>query len=109
MIGRRAIATFVLTLASFAVSAADNYTFDSVSAFDFNPKAPTITGILKNTASPITITFPSSASGGGYRETLAYCMPVILTAMEKPGRYFLNFSYDPGNSGPIRCGLELRD
>jgi hypothetical protein len=38
------------------------------------------------------------------------CVPVILTRMEKPGRYYLNLTLEPndGFRAIVNCGLELR-
>ena len=103
------IATAVLlaVFASAAGAAPTAYVFDTVTRFDFgspqNSNQNSITGILRNDTTPTTVTFPDS--------TMTRCVPVILTMIEKPGRYYLNITVDTqfANLGMHSCGLELRN
>ena len=112
------LAAIVLLMASAGVSAAPvTYTFDSVSRFDSG--RPTvalsisygllsITGILQNATTPTTISFQHSAAD--YATLGSRCVPIILTMMEKPGRYLLNVTMDAADttSQVVSCGLEIK-
>jgi len=92
--------------ASVAGAAPTAYVFDTVIRFDVG--APqytnqnTITGILRSDATPTTVTFGDA--------DINRCIPVLLTMIEKPGRYYLNVIVDSTtpNLGMLSCGLELR-
>lgn len=106
----RATAAILLTVASSAASAAPTvYAFDSISRIDLDTSHPSITGILRNTTTPITVSF-SDQTNGDYRFAVSRCVPVFLNMMDKAGRYYLNLTIDPAeiSVGLISCGLELR-
>jgi hypothetical protein len=111
MFPSRATAAILFVLASSAASAATtSYAFDSVSQFDLGASQISITGILVNTTTPITVTFVDNASGD-FRYAVNRCVPVFLTMTEKPGRYYLNLTIDPSaqNVGLVSCGLQLKN
>jgi hypothetical protein len=106
----RATAAILLAVGSSAVSAAEtSYAFDSVSRVDMHASQPSITGILRNTTTPVTVTFADNTNGD-FRYAVSRCVPVFLTMLEKPGRYYLNLTVDPASTsvGLVSCGLELR-
>jgi hypothetical protein len=106
----RAPAVILLAVLSSAASAAPTvYAFDSVSRIDLDTTRPSITGILRNTTTPITVSFADNTSGD-FRFAVSRCVPVFLNMMDKAGRYYLNLTIDPAaaNVGLISCGLELR-
>lgn len=81
-----------------------------ISRIDVHAAHPSVTGILRNTTTPVTVTFVDQTNGE-YRYVVSRCVPVLLTMLEKPGRYYLNLTVDPAaaNVGLVSCGLELRN
>jgi len=82
--------------------------FDTVKTFEAAWKDVTITGIEKDTGASVNIV---------YRDDNARCTAMILTALEKPGRYLLTVasqtepSPDPPSTWPpylLYCRLELK-
>ena len=107
---RASLALLLFVLASSTASAAPtSYAFDSVSQFDLGGSQVSITGILVNTTTPITVTFVDNTNGD-YRYAVSRCVPVFLTMTEKPGRYYLNLTIDPAITtvALISCGLQLK-
>jgi len=113
------IAAIALLTASAGASAAPvDYKFDSVSRFDAgrdwtNPSTQaqgllSVTGVLQNATTPITVSFRDSGySEGSFLNNR--CVPIFLTMMEKPGRYVLNLSIDSSATAPLlSCGLVLK-
>ncbi|MGC3981840.1 MAG: hypothetical protein QM808_11305 [Steroidobacteraceae bacterium] len=104
------LASFLAIFAQTAHSAPVSYSFDSISSFDFLSSADTtITGILKNGTAPVIAAFHHYSNG----DTQAYtsrCLPIMLTAMEKPGKYYFNITidYSQVNTQLVSCGLERR-
>lgn len=84
---------------------ATNYAFDSVSRIHVRAAHLSITGILRNTTTPVTVTFVDRIPLRGEP------LPVFLNMLEKPGSYYLNLTVDPAaaNVGLVSCGLELRN
>jgi hypothetical protein len=105
-------AACVLTaaLAASPLSAALTlYAFDTVHAVDMHGSNPGITGLAKDTLMPLTVNFVDNTNGE-YRYAVSRCVPLFLTAMEKPGRYFLYVTVDPAdfNVQLKGCRLELK-
>jgi hypothetical protein len=99
--------TLVASLAASQASADTTYEFDSLSSFVLGEGiGHKLTGILRNTSTPITVPFTDSTG------RLGRCTPVLLTMMEKPGRYFLTITTQPptgANGEALKdCGLSLR-
>lgn len=106
----RATAIAILVCASNAAGAAvTTYAFDSVSRIDLDTSNPSVTGILRTATSATRVAFADNTNGD-YRYAVSRCVPIFLTMMEKPGRYYLNLTVDPASTsvGLISCGLELR-
>jgi hypothetical protein len=104
------VAGVALAIASSAANAADvTYNFDSVSSVDLHKSTPSITGILRNSTTPTTVTWADNVNGD-FRYAVNRCVPVFLVMLEKPGRYYLNLTVNPSDSslGIVSCGLELR-
>jgi hypothetical protein len=105
-----AMATILLAAASTGANAdTTSYAFDSVSKFDLQDKQFAVTGVLRNTTAPLTVTFADNVNGE-YRFMVSRCVPVLLTMMEKPGKYYLNLTWDSTdiNLALKNCGLESR-
>ena len=62
-LSRLATGALLVTIACAAGEAPTDYAFDSVSGFNLKKSEVSITGILRNTTSPTTVTFPYSTSG----------------------------------------------
>ena len=100
-----------LLLSLFAVgaqAAPTTYEFDVVTSIDMHVSLPSVTGVLKNSTAPTTISF--QYGGGDYSFGISRCVPLFLTAMEKPGRYLLTVTTEPAYAAPqlISCGLQLK-
>jgi hypothetical protein len=106
---RSLFALALLAATSSAVAAPTSYVFDSVSKFGLAGSQITLTGILQGESTPTTLTW-ADATTGDYRYAMNRCVPVLLTMIEKPGRYLLNLEIDPAEAsvGILGCGLELR-
>jgi hypothetical protein len=103
----RAIA--LLVVAPSAMAAPTSYVFDSVSRIDLNRDRPTVTGVLQGATTPTTVEIRDDVSGD-FRAPMSRCVPLLLTMMEKPGRYLLHLTVDPAtNLGMVSCGLEIRN
>jgi hypothetical protein len=92
-----------------ALAAPTIYAFDTVSAVEMHGSSPSIIGRKKDTGEDLTVTF-IDATNGEYRYAVSRCVPLFLTAMEKPGRYFLYVTVDPAelNVQLKSCRLELK-
>jgi hypothetical protein len=108
-LSRATVAILLAAGSSLASAAETSYAFDSVSRVDLHTSQPSITGILRNTTTPVTVAFVDNTNGD-FRYAVSRCVPVFLTMLEKPGRYYLNLTVDPAalNVGLVSCGLELR-
>lgn len=109
-LSRLAIAALLAAVASTATAAVTDYAFDSVTRFDIKTNEISISGVLRNTTTPTTVTFIENTNPDfAYR--VSRCIPVLLTMTEKPGRYYLNITIDTAqpNIQLTSCGLELRN
>ena len=106
---RLASAALLVMTASAAIAAPTDYAFDTVTKFDIQRIQISVTGVLRNTTTPTTVTFVNNTNIDN-QHVMNRCEPAILTMMEKPGRYYLNLRIDPAESfiQLISCGLELR-
>jgi hypothetical protein len=95
--------------ASLAVAAPTTYEFETVTALTMDRSTPSVGGVLRNTTAPFVIAFSDSGSPE-YLYNFSRCIPLILTMMEKPGRYYLAITTDPtlGNIQLVSCTLALR-
>ncbi len=98
----------LLPIASF--SADTNYSFDTVTAINLHGSNPSITGIEKDSGNPLTVSFKDQTNIS-YRYVVNRCVPVFLTVMEKPGKYFLHLVVDPSASavGLKSCQIEVKN
>lgn len=107
----------IASLAAFEATADTTYEFDSISSFimgetpyvDGDVNFPNVTGVLRNSSTPTTVQFglKDSPTGG-------LCVPMLLTMMEKPGRYYLTVRVQSPFALPnvgylFNCGLVLRN
>jgi hypothetical protein len=106
-IGRLAL---VLGLISVnALAAPTTYSFDTVTAVDLDHQNPKIVGIQKDSGANLTVSFVDNTNIS-FRYVVSRCVPVFLTAIEKPGRYYLHVTVDPAdlNVQLRSCRLELK-
>jgi len=105
-----ALATLVLGLSSsLAVAAPTTYTFDTLTVISMDGGMPSLTGVLRNGTTPTTVNFVDQTNVS-FRHVVNRCVPIFLTMIEKPGRYWLNVTVDPAQQYVqlISCSLELR-
>jgi hypothetical protein len=95
--------------ASFVTAAPTTYSFDTLTRVSMHTSNPSLTGVLRNTTDPTTISFIDNTNVS-FRYAVSRCVPLFLTMIEKPGRYFLNLTVDPAqpNVQLVSCELELR-
>ncbi len=100
----------VLLLATHSLMAAPTtYEFDTVTGVELHTSTPKITGILLNSTTPTTVSFIDNTNGD-YRYAVSRCVPIVLTALEKPGRYIFTLTIDPAQSSVqlVSCALSLK-
>ena len=105
-----AVALFTVTLVSSPLQAQSVlYAFDTVTAVEMHLNSPSVTGLAKNTLAPLTVQFVDTVNIS-YRYAVNRCLPLIITAMEKPGRYYLYLTVDPNeqNLQLRNCKLEIK-
>jgi hypothetical protein len=105
-----AIAVVMLASMSGGANAAvTDYAFDSISKLDFKADGVVISGVLRNTTTPFTLTLADNVNSD-FRYIVSRCVPVVLTMIEKPGKYYLNLTGDTAETaiGLKQCGLEAR-
>jgi hypothetical protein len=92
-----------------ADAAPTTYAFDTLTQISMHSSTPSLTGVLRNTTNPTTISFLDSTNIS-FRYVVNRCVPIFLTMIEKPGRYYLNLTVDPAaaNVQLVSCDLELR-
>jgi hypothetical protein len=102
-------ASLLTTMAAAAQAASTTYIFDTVTAIDMDSSRPSISGVLVNTSNVVTVDFLDNTNGS-YRFVVGRCVPLFITAIEKPGRYLLRVTVDPSqpNIQLISCRLEIK-
>ncbi len=85
------------------------YSFDTVTAVTLNQSNARVVGVERNTGKALSVSFVDNTNVN-FRYVVNRCVPVFLTAMEKPGRYFLHVEVDPAATsvGLIGCSLEVK-
>lgn len=107
---RIALASLVLGLASsLAVAVPVTYTFDTLTTIDLDASNPSVAGVLRNETATSQVSFVDQTNVS-YRYIVNRCVPMFLTMIEKPGRYWLNVTVDPANNYVqlVSCSLSLR-
>jgi hypothetical protein len=96
--------------APLVTAAPTTYSFDTLTKVSMHASTPSLTGVLRNDTIPATLLFVDNTNVS-FRYIVNRCVPLFLTMIEKPGRYFLNVTVDPAvsNIQLISCELELRD
>ncbi len=96
-------------LPSFVIAANTTYIYDTVTSVDLHSSQPRIIGIEKDTGNPLNISFVDNTNISN-RFVVNRCVPVFLTAIEKPGRYYLYLTVDPAASYVqlTGCRLEIK-
>ena len=107
---RSMFALALLAATSSATADPTDYVFDSLSKFDVGRPTVSVTGVIQGQTTPTTVTWTDDGNTD-FSFMMSRCVPVLLTMMEKPGRYLLNLRVDPAETyiGTISCGLELRN
>jgi hypothetical protein len=92
------------------LAAPTEYAFDTVTAVKLHASSGSVTGVLLNASTSTTVNFVDNTNVS-YRYVVNRCVPVFLTALEKPGRYVLRVTVDTAvpNVQLISCQLELKD
>lgn len=92
---------------SAMLSNAETKIFDTITMFSSGASwtNSSISGTEKDSGNSITATFEGLGNKAG-QSVGSVCTPLILTAMEKPGRYYLHVSH----RSPFitSCALELK-
>ena len=103
------VALLIGSYASFATAAPTTYSFDTLSRVSMHSSIPSVTGVLRNATDATTVTFIDNTNGS-FRYVVNRCVPLFLTMLEKPGKYFLNVTVEPAdlNVQLVACELELR-
>ena len=98
-----ALALALMLVSAFSMAATEITAFDSVTSYRM---AETLSGIEKDTGNPVSITFGASES------RMSLCTPLVLTAMEKPGRYYLYVAVESNQWNSSKsfkyCTLQLK-
>lgn len=99
-----------LLIALPAYSATIHYSFDTVTKVNMHHKHPSISGIEKDTGNVLTVDFVDFTSIS-FRYVVNRCVPVFLTALEKPGKYYLHLSVDTAsfNVALRGCSIEVKN
>ncbi len=106
-IAKNLILVFSLMLPSIFCLADTTVVFDTITSFKSAASYSTssISGIEKDTTNSITASFQGVGNSDG-KSVAAVCTPLVLTAMEKVGRYYLHVTY--GSTYITSCMLELK-
>jgi hypothetical protein len=107
---RKPAALLLIMMMGSTAAWADTYVFDSLSRVDLHRTGATITGIRQNMTTPFTVEVRDEAPA--LPHFLSRCIPMLMTMLEKPGRYYLHLIVTPEDTNRIamtRCGLELRN
>jgi len=85
------------------------YAFDTVTAVEMSGTHPSVYGLAKDTLANLAVGFVDNTNIS-YRYVVSRCVPLFVTAMEKPGRYFLYVTVDAAQSNVqlISCRLEIK-
>src|SRR4030095_6333443 len=85
----RKLALVLGCISGSALAAPTTYSFDTVTAVELDHQVPKIVGIQKDSGAPLTVSFVDNTHVSS-RFVVSRCVPVFLTAIEKPGRYYLH-------------------
>jgi hypothetical protein len=107
---RSLLALALLAATSSAVAAPVHYVLDSVSRVEMGLARIYLTGILEGESTETNLNW-ADATNGDNRYAASRCLPLLLTMLEKPGRYRLLLQIDPATTfvGTLSCGLKLRE
>jgi len=85
------------------------YAFDTVTAVEMSESHPSVSGLAKDTLANLAVSF-ADMTNISYRYVVSRCLPLFVTAMEKPGRYFLYVTVDAAepNVQLKSCRLEIK-
>lgn len=117
----RKIVLAVALVASAGMCSATTMVFDTVTAYqagkDYTYNYTNhivhskIIGIEKDTAAEIEAVFGSNSTSHSGNAAPSICTPSVITAMEKPGRYYLHVTWDENDDYKqvTSCMLELKN
>jgi hypothetical protein len=96
-------------ISASAFAAPTDFEFETVTAITMDGVRPTITGVLRNSTAPTTLAFRDETNVS-FRYVVNRCVPIFLTMMEKPGKYYLLVVVD--HAVPyvqlVSCTLQVR-
>ncbi len=97
-----ALAISLLLPAMFSSAAEITMRFETVTSFKigYGGEGAAIIGTEKYTGVSLAWEFTDTIE--------PFCAPLIMTVMEKPGRYYLHVTTYSGNSDVANCYLELK-
>jgi hypothetical protein len=107
---RIGLATLLMGMFSTAGLAAPvTYVFDTLSTISMDATTPSLSGVLRNETATSTVSFVDNTNVS-FRFVVNRCVPVFLTMIEKPGRYWLSVTIDPAQSAVqlVSCSLSVR-
>jgi len=106
---RSLAATVALTLAGNALAAPVTHEFETITEINMHSYSPSLTGVLRNTTTPFTVSFYDN-SGDYNKFVLSRCLPLFMAMVDKPGKFYLVFTYDPTvqSVATIGCKLQVR-
>jgi hypothetical protein len=96
-------------VAGAAQAAPTLYAFDTVTYLKLGRNYNQITGVERGTGLPLTAPFLDSTNNT-FQYVVNRCVPLFVTAFEKPGRYYLLVTVDPAESNVqlVDCALEIK-
>lgn len=107
--GKLALAAMLAGISGAALADPVTYEFETLTAIKLDAGLPSVTGVLRNSATPTTVEFIDQTNVS-YRYIVNRCVPVFMTMMEKPGKYYMTVVIEPTqrNIQLVSCGLQLR-
>jgi hypothetical protein len=108
-IASRIVPIFAVTCVGIAQAAPTTYAFDTVTSLQLDRTQSSIAGIEKDTGTNITVNFVDQTNAA-FQYVVNRCVPLFVTALEKPGRYFLYVTVNPTepNVQLVNCRLEIK-
>ena len=105
----RIVPIFALACTGLAQAAPTTYAFDTVTSLQLDRTRSRILGIEKDTGLNITAEFVDQTNAA-FQYVVNRCVPLFVTALEKPGRYYLFVTVDPADSYVqlVNCRLEVK-
>ena len=96
-------------LSASAWAAPVEYVFDTVTSIGMGRTDNQVVGIERNTGNSLAVSYIDSTNGE-HRYAVSRCVPLLLTMIEKPGRYYLHLTIDSAIATVqiVECRLTLK-